>query len=111
MVAFHTVTSLMGEPAAWETIPAEVLGVGLYKEPTKQEQLTAAAMRSQGAEYNSVAPEFRYVIGQFPGLYESVRAGNTEVLRLSDGRRFLIGDFDKKYDGETFVALLSPISR
>ena len=113
LVAFGTVTALMGETAFWEagTGRAEMTGAGLFKEPTDKDVITAAAMRSQGAEYNSLKPEFRFVAGQFPGLFEFVRAGNDAVLRLSDGRRFLVGDFEAKYDGETFVALLSPITR
>ena len=113
LVAFGTVTALMGETAYWEGEGGriELAGAGLFKEPTEAEIITGAVTRAQGAEFNSLKPVFRYVVGQFPGLFEFVRDGGDAVLRLSDGRRFLIGDFEAKYDGETFVALLSPITR
>lgn len=111
LVGFGTVAAVMGETAFWEVAPHEVPGVGMFKEPTGEEQIIPAAPRAQGVEFTSEQPTFVYAPGQFPGLFETVRSGLPQTLRLSDGRRFLVGDIIRRFDGDTFKAIMQPITR
>lgn len=102
------VESVMGEPVTWESTP-EVTGFGLYRNPTGPQVIVNPAQRSDGAEFNSELPTFRYKAGAFPGLYEFVRSGEPAILRRSNGSRYVCGEIKRVFDGDTFNCLLEPI--
>lgn len=108
LLAASTVENVMGEPAIWEEGP-QMAGFGLYRNPTGPQQIVNPAQRSDGAEFNSELPTFRYKSGIFPGLYEYVRKGETATLLRSDGARYLCGEIKRVFDGDTFLMLLEPI--
>jgi len=102
------VETVMGEPATWEE--NQVAGFGLYRNPTGPEMLAPSASRADGAEYNSELPTFRYKSGEFPGLYEYVRAGESAtIVRQVENRRYLCSEIKRIFDGDTYLMLLEPL--
>ena len=115
---FDTIAKTFGYSAQWQpggTGTALTAIVG-YGEPV--EDLTHATGR-----YQSVIDEWQYQnywaeykLGDFPGLFESVRAGNAESITIFSteypaGREFPISQAMAVHDGRTYkLKLLTPLS-
>lgn len=103
--AFDQVGRVMGYDAVWtrESDGQEVTGRVLFKEPTEKEKLSGG----DSFEYTPRVFYAEYKQGDFPGLFDSARAGITELFEVNGGS-YLVVDVQAKFDGRTFVAKLQP---
>lgn len=93
----------MGYDASWTPYeePTQV-GRVLFKDPTEMHELS-------GVEYNPVGYMMEYRRGVFDGLFESVRAQNTEQV-VVNGIAYYVRDIKASYDGKTYRAKLDKVN-
>lgn len=114
-VVFNTVTKTFGYEAHWQPldveIPLKVANVG-YGEPIADQQIGSTGhFRSLVDEYQVYDYWMEYKQGDFVGLIESARNGDTEEVTIysrefPSGRVFLVQEVKSVFDGRSFMAKL-----
>lgn len=100
--AHSVVSNTMGCAASWTPAaggPSQT-AVVLFNKPTQKAQIT-------DDQYEAIHWKFEYLAGDFSGLFESVRANNTEIVVI-DGESFAAYKAERKYDGKTIVVHVEP---
>ncbi|MDI3319986.1 head-tail joining protein [Pinibacter soli] len=98
--AQNVVTNAMGYDALWtpstggETLTARVL----FNKPTQKENVS-------DDDYLAIRPRMEYFSGDFPGLLDSVRDNNNEMVIISD-ISYVAFRGEMKFDGKTIIIYL-----
>jgi len=93
---FDVAARTMGVDATWGAHTERVL----FNEPDGKEERAEI-------EFNPTFYEMEYRIDQFPGLYESVREGNIEIITVGEDE-FTARHALKTFDGGTYKVHLVP---
>jgi hypothetical protein len=104
---FDVVTATMGYDATW--LPSVgglpvLSGRVLFGSPSQGHKIVL-----QDVDYLPEKWYMEYKRGVFDGLKEAVDANRDEMVNIN-GNSFYIRQITTKYDGDTFVALLQPVS-
>jgi hypothetical protein len=103
--AFDVTLATFGYDASWipvATPEADPFTARVhYKDPNEKESLG-------GVEYTPLSPFMEYRSPSFPGLYESARNNNGEIVTVN-GAQYTVRSVERKFDGKTYMAILEPI--
>ena len=120
-LAFNVITTTFGYEARWQPLASPVTPIMVaivgFGEPTEGQNLGNRGLRSMIDEYDVFHFWIEWKKGDFPGLFESVRAGNNgdeeKVTVFSDvypvGRDFLVQEVKSIFDGRCFKAKIQPV--
>lgn len=102
--AFGIVQKVMGFAAVWEPSSggAPYEARVLFENPTDLQALA-------GVDYAPQEWKMEYKQGDFPGLFELVRARATEEVVEIDSIQYVVMDCALKYDGQTYICNIQPI--
>lgn len=106
---FDVVTSQMGYDASWtpSTGLPVLTGRVLFGSPSNKHKIILGD--AIGAEYLPEKWFMEYKKGVFDGLKQLVDDNNDETVVIN-GTQFFVRQVATKYDGDTYVALLAPIT-
>lgn len=99
--AYGVIADQFGDDASWtpsEGNQEEMTAKCLFRDPTTEAELGQVT-------YSPDIAILEYYATGFPGLKESVDAGNTETVTRK-GIDYLVRAVTKKYDGKTMLAVL-----
>lgn len=105
--AFDIVTNVFGNDASWLPKAGGPLQTAtvLYKDATEKHGLG-------DVDYNIERYVMEYKAGVFPGLKESVTAGEMEKVSITTDQNitleFFVRRIETKFDGKTIIAILNP---
>lgn len=105
---FNVIRAFDGRPATWKPLndATEINKIVLYKNPTQKLELGQN-------DFSLERFAMEYYETDFPGLYESVSDANNEtvIIEVSEGvlQTFIVKRCEKKYDGKSILAILTPI--
>lgn len=102
-VAQKVVTTVFGDVATWAPLAGgSYIAAVLLNQPTDEEQV---------GDQNYIAnrPRIEYLVGELPGLLESVLEKNSEIITVN-GQQYVGMWGEKKYDGTTVIIHLEPVS-
>lgn len=95
---YGTSTTVFGVDAAWSPSIGgdELTGRVLEREPTEEE-------KSGPVSFSPIDFYVEWYAGTFPGLFEAVRDGNTEIVTVGE-TNYIVRSVTKKFDGQTYTA-------
>jgi hypothetical protein len=98
--AFNAVNAVFATDASWTPSGggSAMTGKVLLKEPTEEKELA-------GREFSPYHRTLEYKQGDFDGLCERVRMGDTESMVIG-GQTYVVRTCNPLYDGKTFKALV-----
>lgn len=99
-MTFDRSASLFGVPASWTDQGEVKTAQVLFNTPTEQVDILEAM-------FDDSNTYIEYKDGDFTGLYEAVRTGETQTINV-DGNEWLTRQATKDFDGKTFKIRLSP---
>jgi len=99
---YQVVICTMGYPATWMPSAGGEVQVGkvLLNRPTQKEDIS-------DEDYAAVTTKCEYLEGFFPGLFESVQNGHSELINIA-GVDYYTFKADRKNDGNTTILQLEP---
>lgn len=102
--AYRTTAKIMGYNVEWYDNQNEQLFTSRvhFKYPTVSEEL-------HEIDYKPTEPMMEYLEGQLPGLKAAVDSGRSEQVNIDGKGEFYVRSVNRKYDGETLVAVLAEI--
>lgn len=104
---FNVIGTTFGNPATWEPAAGgdTQTAIVLFKDPTEKHGLS-------DVDFNAERYQMEYWVNDFVGLKESVSSGTVErvTIETDEGTnlQFLVRRIERKYDGKTIIAYLSP---
>jgi len=107
--AFAIVANTFGNAATWQPSAggALVSATVLYKDATEKHGLS-------DVDFNIERYIMEYQRGDFEGLHEAVKNGDTERVTIETSEAvflpFIVRRTETKYDGKTIVAYLNPVN-
>ena len=105
---FDVIKAFDGRSATWTPLDnsPEVTKTVLYNHPTKK-------VNAGENDFLLEDCKMEYYENDFPGLFESVQDANNEKIKVEVSKDvfqdFIIKRCEKKYDGKTIIAILTPI--
>lgn len=101
--AQKVVTTVFGDVATWAPLAGgSYTAAVLLNVPTDQEEVG-------DQKYIAVRPRMEYLVGNFPGLLESVLDKQGEIVTVN-GQQYVGMWGEKKFDGTTIIIHLEPVS-
>jgi len=100
--AYNIVQNTMGSAATWTPSYGSAAQSGrvLLNRPTQKEDVS-------DEEYAAITTKCEYLDSAFPGLFEAVQRGSSEVLTVG-GVDYYAYKADRKYDGQTIILQVEP---
>lgn len=104
---FDVVGAVFGNTATWQPSAGGDLqsAIVLFKDPTEKHGLS-------DVDFNAERYQMEYWVNDFVGLKDSVTAGIVERVTIETDEgvslQFLVRRIERKYDGKTIIAYLSP---
>lgn len=108
-ITFNVVTRVMGYTASWTPSaggPAQTAQV-LFADLTTKHLLNGLYKDQLRFEYRPFDYIMEYKIDVFPGLIDSARTKTPEVI-IIDGNSYHVRMVTNKFDGKTFIAVMTP---
>lgn len=104
--AYKATTGIMGYNAEWyDNASGQMFTARVhFKYPTPKEELLPSDIY-----YMPTEPIMEYLEGSFPNLKEAVDANSNQQVSIDGIGEFYVRSIIRKYDGETLVAVLSPV--
>lgn len=115
-LVFDTIAKTFGYECQWQPSGNQPLLVAIvgFGEPTEDISLGTGRFQSQIDDWQITNYWIEYKLSDLPGLYESVRSGNSETIKIKSkefpqGRNFPVSEALKSFDGRTYkLKLLNP---
>lgn len=102
---FDTVGTIMGNDAVWipsnGSFPAGYTARVLFNNPTEKQRLS-------DVDYDPTNWTIEYRFTQFPGLKQIIDTSATSEMVTVDGNLYGVRAINKKWDGDTYIAILEP---